>query len=354
MRRLEITALGLLACLVAAPGHAQTVEEFYRTRNIDLYIGFSPGGGFDLYARTVARFMGNHIPGKPRIVPKQMVGAGSRTATGYVYNVAPKDGSVLATADQSLPTQQAIGDPTVKFDAGKLIWIGNPNADNNTLAVWSTTGVKTIEDAKRKEIAVGATGANTSAQYPQAMNTILGTKFKIITGYPGAPEINLAMERGELGGRGSNAWASWKMEKPDWLREHKINILVQIGLTKAPDLPDVPLMMDLATNAEDHAALKLLSAATAIGRPLFTTPGVPADRVAALRKAFDDTMTDPEFLADTQKTELPLNPISGAALQKIVEDILATPKPIGDRLMAAIEGRDVVELKGGVSEKPAP
>ena len=348
MKRVLAFASVAVASLLALPSvtRADPVADFYRNRTIDLYIGFSPGGGFDVYARTVGRFMGNHIPGKPRIVPKQMVGAGSRTATGYVYNVAPKDGSVLATADQSLPTQQAIGDPTVKFDSGKLIWIGNPNADNNTLAVWHTTGVTSIEQAKHKEIAVGATGANTSAQYPQAMNTILGTKFKIITGYPGAPEINLAMERGELGGRGSNAWASWKIEKPDWLREHKINILVQIGLQKAPDLPDVPLMMDLATKAEDRAALKLLSAATAIGRPLFTTPGVPAERVAALRKAFDETMQDPDFLAAAKEAGLPLNPVSGVALQRIVADILATPKPIGDRLMAAIEGRDVIELPG--------
>ena len=183
---------------------------------------------------------------------------------------------------------------------------------------------------------MGATGGSTSSQYPRAMNALIGTKFKIILGYPGGNDINLAMERGEVEGRGSNAWASWKSTKGDWLKEKKINIIVQIGLTKAPDLPNVPLMVDLAKNADDKAVLKLLSAPTTIGRPLFTSPGVPEERVKALRAAFDATMKDPEFLAAAQKQKMDINPVSGEELQKIVTDIVATPRAIADRLQSII------------------
>ena len=252
-----------------------------------MVIGYSPGGTYDLYARLVARFLGNYIPGKPTIVPRNMPGAGSRAAAKWVYSVAPKDGTVLATADQSLSVEQAMGDKQLDLDTTKLIYIGNPNADNNTTATWYTSGIKTIEDAKKKQVVMGATGGSTRSQYPKAMNALIGTKFKIVIGYPGGNDINLAMEKGEVDGRGSNAWGAWKSTRPDWLRDKKINILVQIGLTKAPDLPDVPLLIDLAANDEDRAILKLLSASSTIGRPVFTSPGVPAERVKALRDAFD-------------------------------------------------------------------
>ena len=339
------TALLATAAIVLVPlsAKADAVADFYKGKQISVYIGFSAGGGYDAYARLVSKHMGNHIPGEPVMVPKNMAGAGSRKATAYIYNVAPKDGTSFATADQSQALQQAMEDPSIKFDVRKLTWIGNPNKDVNTLAVWHTSGIKTLDDAKKREVVVGATGSNTSAQYPQAMNYFLGTKFKIINGYPGGNDINLAMERGEVMGRGSNAWASWKGTRPDWLRDHKIVILVQIGLQKADDLPNVPLMMDLGKTPEDRAALKLLSAATEVGRPLFSTPDVPKDRVAALRKAFDDTMKDPKFLADAKQAKLDLDPVSGARLQEVVAEMLATPKPVVTRLAAALDERDVVK-----------
>ena len=342
--RTALVAVGLcIAGLVAGPARAaDPVADFYKGKSIELLIGFTAGGGYDLYARITARHMEKHIPGNPHIVPKQMTGAGSRTAAAYLYNVAPKDGTAMATADQSLAIQQALGDPTIQVDNNKFNWIGNPNADNNTLAVWHTTGIKSIDEVKTREVVVGATGPNTSAQYPQVLNTMLGTKFKIITGYPGGADVNLAMERGEVAGRGSNAWASWKSTQAEWLRDKKITLLVQIGLKKAPDLPDVPLLMDLATNPDDRMALMLLSAGTTIGRPLFTTPDVPAERVAALRKAFDATMKDPAFIAEAGKAQLDLNPVSGEELQRIVADVVATPKAIAERLLAALEGRDVI------------
>jgi tripartite-type tricarboxylate transporter receptor subunit TctC len=338
--------LGAAACaalLLAAGGASaqQSVADFYKGKSIDLYIGFTQGGGYDLYARLVARHMTKHIAGNPNIVPRQMVGAGSRKATAYMVEVAPRDGTALATAEQSLPLQQALGEVEAPIDATKLGWIGNPSEDNNILIMWHATGVKTVEQTTAKQYVIGATGPNTSAQYPQVLNTLIGTKFKIITGYPGGADINLAMERGEVDGRGSNAWASQKATHPEWLRDGKINILVQTGLTKAPDLPHVPLLMDLATNPDDRAALKLLSAPTAVGRPLFTTPGVPTERITALRRAFDATMKDPDFQADAKKASLDLNPMSGETLQKVVEDVVATPKPIVERLRKALELRDI-------------
>jgi tripartite-type tricarboxylate transporter receptor subunit TctC len=327
----------LLLAFFPGTGAAQPVEDFYRGKKIDLIIGYSSGGTYDLYARLVARHLGRHIPGQPLIVPRNMPGAGSRTAATWVANIAPRDGAVLATADQSLALQQAAGDARIQFDTTKFIYIGNPNVENNTTATWHASGVRTIEDAKRREVTMGATGGSTSSQYPKAMNALLGTRFKIILGYPGGNDINLAMERGEVDGRGSNSWASWKATRPNWLAENKINILVQIGLKKAPDLPGVPLLMELGENPEDRGLLRLLSASTQIGRPIFTTPGAPTERVAALRAAFDAMMRDPAFLEDARQGHFELDAISGDAMQRLVAEIAATPKEQGERLRKIIE-----------------
>lgn len=332
---LSAALLGLAG--LATPAAAQqSVEDFYKGKTIDLYIGFTVGGGYDLYARLVGRYIGEHLPGKPKVVPKNMTGAGSRIAAGYVFSVAPKDGTALGTADQSIPLEQATGESGINFDSAKFNWIGNPIVDNNVVVTWQTSPVKTIEDARRIEVAVGATGFNTSSQYPQVLNTMVGTKFKIILGYPGGNEINLAMENGEVAGRGSNSWASWKASRPDWVRDRKLNILVQIGLAKNPELASVPLLIDLAQNDEDRAAMRLVSAPPVVGRPIFTSPGVPPERVAALRKAFDETMKDPAFIADAQKLNLDLNPIGGEELQRVVADIIATPPAATKRLAAVL------------------
>lgn len=325
--------LALLASgLALGPASAQSVEEFYKGRKIDVVIGFTVGGGYDAYARLLARHMGEHIPGKPAIIPRNMTGAGSRIAAAFVHGVAPKDGTAMGIADQSIPLEQALGDAGVKFDSREFNWIGNPNADNNVLSTWHTSPVKTLEDAKKIEVTMGATGYNTSSQYPTVLNATAGTKFKVILGYPGGNEINLAMERGEVGGRGSNAWASFKSTRPDWIKENKINILVQIGLRKAPDLPNVPLLMETATNDVDRAALRLLSAPTTIGRPFFAPPNVPADRVKALRAAFDAMIKDKAFLDEAQKLNLDIDPVSGEELQKIVAEIIDAPAPVKKRL----------------------
>jgi tripartite-type tricarboxylate transporter receptor subunit TctC len=285
----------------------------------------------------VARYLGNYIPGKPLIVPRNMPGAGSRAAANWVYNIAPKDGTVLATADQSLSLQQAIGDKRINFDTTKFIYIGNPNIENNTTAAWAASGIKTIDDAKKREVTAGATGGSTSSQYPKAMNALLGTKFKIVLGYPGGNDVNLALERGEVEVRGSNSWTSWKATRPDWVAEHKINILVQIGLAKAKDLPDVPLLMDLAANDQDRQLLRVLSSSTHIGRPIFTAPGVPAERVEALRKAFDAMVRDPAFIEQAQRERFDIDPSTGASMQQVVNEMMAIPKAQGERLRQIIE-----------------
>ena len=352
IRMMRATAIACALALSAAGGPAlaqqspsTSVGDFYKGKTIDLYIGLSAGGGYDLYARTTAKHMEKHIPGNPSIVPKQMLGAGGQKAAAFVYEVAPKDGTAIAAGPQEIALDQALGTLPIKFDATKVHWIGNPSIDNNVVVLWHTSGVKTIEDAKKKEFVIAATAPNgASAQYPQVLNTLVGTKFKIIAGYPGGRDMDLAMERGEVHGRGSNAWASYKATQPDWLKDGKINLIAQIGLTKEAELPNVPLLMDLGATAEDRAALKLLSTVTAVGRPLFTSPGTPPDRVAALRRAFDLTVKDPAYIADLQKINLALNPMSGAELQKVVEDTVNTPKPIVERLIKAIEGRDVKEL----------
>jgi tripartite-type tricarboxylate transporter receptor subunit TctC len=336
-KRVIVTILTLFTAWPGAALCQPSVEDFYRGKKIDLIIGYSSGGTYDLYARLVARHLGQHIPGKPQIIPRNMPGAGSRTAATWVHNIAPRDGTVLATADQSLSLQQAAGGERLKFDTTKFIYIGNPAVENNTTATWHTSKVRTIDDAKRFEAAMGATGGSTSSQYPRAMNALIGTKFKIVLGYPGGNDINLAMERGEVDGRGSNSWASWKATRPHWIAEKKINILVQIGLRKAADLPDVPLLMELGENAEDRALLRLLSASTAIGRPIFTTPDVPAERVVALRAAFDAMVRDPVFLADAKQGHFEIEPTSGEAMQRLVAEVVGMPRAQGERLKRIIE-----------------
>mgnify|MGYP006284788787 CR=1 FL=1 len=311
-------------------------ENFYQGKPIDVVIGYSAGATYDIYARIVARHISKHVPGNPRLVPRNLAGAGSRTALNYVYQIGPQDGTVIGTADQSLAVEQAMGDKKLVIDVNRLFWIGNPVVSNNTTVAWHTSGVRTIADVQAREVSVGATGASTSSQYPMAMNSLLGTKFKVILGYPGANDINLAMERGEVAAKGSDSWAAWKATRPEWLKEKKINILVQIGLTASPEMPGVPLLMDLGKTPEDREVLKLLSSSVGVGRPLFVGPQVPTDRVAALRDAFDKTMADPEFIADARDLKLDISPVSGRDVQKLVSDIVSTPENVASRLKGII------------------
>ncbi|MFN3892715.1 MAG: Bug family tripartite tricarboxylate transporter substrate binding protein [Beijerinckiaceae bacterium] len=336
MARRTILAGAMFVCAIA-PSYAQSPDEFYRGRKMDMVIGYSPGGNYDLYARLIARQLGEYIPGNPSIVPRNMPGGGSRTAAAWLYSLAPKDGTALATFDQALPIAQALRDPSLRFDVREFNFIGNPARENNTVTAWHTSGVKTIKDAMTQEVTVGSTGASTSSQYAMAMNALIGTRFKLVTGYPGGNDINLAMERGEVAVRGSNSWASWKSTRADWVRDGKINILVQIGLRRAPDLPNAPLMIELAKNDEDRAVFRLISAPTALGRPIATGPGVPADRVKALRDAFDRMIADPKFLAIAEKERFEIDYVPGVEMQQIVAEIVDAPEAVRQKLKQIVD-----------------
>jgi len=335
-----IGAVAAAATLCGAnAASAQSADPFYRGKTVSMYVGFAPGGSYDLYARLLTKFMVNHIPGNPAMVPHNMPGGGSRAVAGYVYNVAPKDGTVLATIDQSLPLQQAMGEK-LNFDAARFAWIGNMAAGTNVLTTWHTSGVTTIEDAKSKEVPLGATGSG-SSQQPKMMNLLLGTKFKIVLGYAGGSEINLALERGEVAAR-TNTWASTKATSSQWLRDGKMHVIAQIGLMKAADLPDVPLLMDLAANEDDRTMLKLLSAPATIGRPFVSTPGLTADRIKILRAAFDATVRDPALLAESERSRLDVTPMSGADLERIIGEVMSAPPALAGRL---------AEMLGGIGEQ---
>ncbi len=332
------TALTLTA--PAAPAAAQTVADFYRGKTITMTVGTSPGGDYDRRMRMVGRHIGKHIPGNPNVVAANMPGAGQMLVANWLANVAPRDGTQIVALSQNLAVYQATGARGVKFDVRKFHWIGNTTDTPNVINSWYTTGIKTIQDVMQRELVVGATGtASGSFLYPHALNRLVGTKFKIVTGYPGGNDVNLAMERGEVGGRGSNSWASWKSTRPKWLAEKKIIILVQIALKRNPELADIPTMQDLAKNDADRKLLQFISADTAISRPFVTNADVPRDRVEALRHAFDATMKDPEFLAEAKQSKTDISAMTGEEAQKIAEETIDAPADVRKRAAALIEGK---------------
>lgn len=336
---LLFSTLALLA-FPAAAVKAQSVADFYRGKSITMAVGTSPGGDYDLRMRMVARYIGRHIPGTPTIVPTNMPGAGQMLVANWLAGVAPKDGTVIVALSQNLPVSQATGASGVKYDVRQFNWIGNTTDSPNVINSWYTTGIRTIQDVMQRELVVGATGiASGSYLYPHALNTLVGTKFKIVTGYPGGNDINLAMERGEVGGRGSNSWASWKSTRPQWLAEKKIYILVQVGVRRNPELPDIPTLQELAHNDLDAQVLTFISADTAISRPFVTNAGVPRERVEALRRAFDATMKDPDFLAEAAKTKTDISPMTGEEAQRIAAATIDAPPEVRARASTLMEGK---------------
>lgn len=316
------TLAALLGVLAAQPAAAQSVANFYKGKTITLYVGFSAGGGYDTYSRTVARHWGNHIPGNPNIVVKNRPGAGSLVLTNELYNVLPKDGTVAAVIARGMPMEPLLGNEKAKFDARKFSWIGSANNEVSICVAWHTTPVKSVDDLRTRGMVVGGTGpgADTDA-FPKVMNNIAGTKIKLITGYPGGTDVNLAMERGEVEGRCGYSWSSAKSRNPEWIKQKKIRILVQMSLQKHPELPDVPLVMEFANSDDDRKAMEVIFARQVMGRPFAAPPGVPADRLKALREAFMATMKDPQFLADAAKQNLEVTPVSGEGVDKLLASI---------------------------------
>jgi tripartite-type tricarboxylate transporter receptor subunit TctC len=340
IRRLASAVIGTLLLLLvvgAVPTKATTAADFYRGKQITLIISSEAGGGYDLYARLVAHHMSRFIPGNPVIVAQNMPGGAAAVAAQYMYNIASKDGLTIATLGQNLPLGQLLQPETLRFDMSKFNWIGNVDEANNVTVAWYTSGIKTIKDVFTKQLIIGAQGINsTSEQYPLVMNNVLGTSFRIVTGFSGTQSINLAMEQGEVNGLGSDSWETIVAQKPEWVRDKKIRVLVQIGRRREPDLSNVPLLTDLARNAAQREVLELVSSGTVIGRPILTTPGVPADRVQILRGAFDQTMKDPEFLAAARQAHLQIRPIYGLELQRYVEHIVASSPETVTLLKAAL------------------
>jgi tripartite-type tricarboxylate transporter receptor subunit TctC len=335
-----LLSLALAATLTATSAAADPVADFYRGKTISMVIGVSVGGDYDRRARLIARHMGRHIPGNPTIVATNMPGGGGLLAANWLANVAPRDGTAMLMAAQNLPMVQAIGTGSVKYDARKFFWLGNTTDTPNVINSWHTTGIRTVQDAMQRELVVAATGIGSgSYYYPAALNALVGTKFKIVSGYPGGNEANLAMERGEVGGRGSNSWASWKSTRPQWLADKKIIMLVQIALKRHPELKDVPTMQDLARNEADAKVLTFLSADTAIARAVVTAPEVPAARVAALRQAFAATMKDPEFLAEATKMKMDLSIATGEEAQAVAASVVDTPPDVVARAKAILQAK---------------
>src|SRR5262245_9909489 len=296
MRRLIafVATLPLLSSLAVADDKA--IAEFYAKRTVTIAVGFSAGGNYDLHARLVARHIGKHIPGNPTVVVQNMPGAGSRRLANTLANVGPHDGTMIGVPNQGIPMDQAIGAEGVQYDARKFHWIGASTDEVNVLWAWHKNPVLSVEQARQREMVVGATGPGSPTYfYPRIMNTLLGTKYKVVSGYPGSNELDFAIEREEVGGR-IVGWSSVKITR-DWVETRKAVVLVQMGLRRAPELADVRLLHELATNDKDRLTLEFLSLAAALGRPFFMPPATPPERVAAMRAAFAATMKDPAFLA---------------------------------------------------------
>jgi tripartite-type tricarboxylate transporter receptor subunit TctC len=320
---------------VAGAAAADNVEAFYKGLTMPLIIGYSAGGGYDVYARMLARYFGKHIPGNPTIVPQQMEGAGSLRSANYIFSAAPKNGSVIGTFSRSMGISPLI-DKAV-FDSRKFTWLGSITDDNTVCLTWNTSPIKTWADFTSKPSKFGGEGPGADPDiWAQAYKNVLGAKDQLVSGYPGTNDIVLAMQRGEVDGLCGISWSTIMAAHPDWMPNHLVNILVQAPISKEDEIPGVPHAADLATAPEQHQILKVLMASQGMARPFVAPPDIPADRKAALTAAFDATMTDPDFLADAHKLSLDVRPVTGATIDKILAEVYATPKDVLAKTVKAI------------------
>jgi tripartite-type tricarboxylate transporter receptor subunit TctC len=325
----------LLALIGAGPAAAQSPEEFYKGKSIDFVIGYPPGGSNDTWGRLLGRHIGKHIPGKPNVVPKNMPGAGSFLAANTVFNVSPKDGTVIAIAAPTAPLDERLGTQGVRFKTAEFGWIGRVDSLVNMVFLWKTSPVKSFADALKTQATLSATGVGSTVYvYPNVLNHVLGTKFKLVLGYKGSSEAMLAVERGEVEGH-STSWVALKVAHSNWVADKSVNIIVQFALNRHPEMKDVPTAVELASTDEQRAILSAVVNAAEVGSAFFTTPGMPAERLTALRRAFDATMKDPEFLADVERTRLSVNPIPGEELQKLVASVSGLAPDLLEKVRAA-------------------
>jgi tripartite-type tricarboxylate transporter receptor subunit TctC len=327
-------ALAAAVMLLPAAAPAQPVADFYRGKTVSLILGYPGGGSNGIYARAVARHIGRHIPGNPTVIFKSMPGAGSLVAANHLFHVAPKDGTTLGFISATIPLETLLGVASAKFKAAEFNWIGRIAPGVNMTFVKAASPVKSIQDAYTREVILGASGrSSTVFIYPSVLSNVIGAKFKMVMGYPGSPEAMLAMERGEVEGH-STSMEIVRSLHPTWLSEKKITILVQYALTRHPELKDVPMSWELGRSPEEQQILKLVASATEVGKMVMAPPAIPADRVRALRRAFDATMKDPDFVAELKASRVELGPMAGEALQKLVADLGATPASTVDKVRA--------------------
>jgi tripartite-type tricarboxylate transporter receptor subunit TctC len=332
--RLRIWACLVLLSTCAGNAWAQTPEAFYAGKTINVVVGFEAGGGYDAYARLLARHMSRHAGGA-NIVVQNRPGAGSLVAANYLFNVAPRDGTVFGIVSSGVLFDPLFGNKAAQFEPTEFSWLGSVNREVSTCQVWHTAPIKTFEDARNTSIAVGGTGAGADSHlFPQTLNAVLGTKFKIVSGYPGATSVFLAMERGELHGICGIYWSTLKAQRADWLRQGILRPLVQLALDKHPEYPDVPLVLDFAANPEERAALELVFAPMALARPFLGPPGIPADRLAFLRRAFELTIADAEFKAEAERLKLEVSPLSADEIIALLRRLYQTPASVVERAKA--------------------
>ena len=315
---------------------AAAVEDFYKGRTVSIIIGYSVGGGYDTYARMLARYLGDHIPGRPGVVPQNMPGAGSIKAANYIYGVAPKDGTVIATFGRTIPVAPLLAAAGAIFDATKFTWLGSISKDTSLCITSAKSEVKTWDDFLAKPSTFGGEGAGADPDvFAHLYKNVFGAKAKLVAGYPGTNDVALAMERGEIDGFCGLSWSTLKSRHPDWLNNKSINIIVQAGLKKEPELPDIPFAVDLAKNQEQLSIVKLVLVSQEIARPFAAPPGLPSDRRAALLAAFEQTMKDRAFLSEAKTQGLDVNPVSAKDIDTLLAEVYATPKSITDKAAKA-------------------
>ena len=342
MKRLSSTAglLAMAAFMAGAEARADAVADFFRGRNLTIIVGYSAGGGYDLYARAIGRHIGKHIPGEPKVIVQNMPGAGSITAANYLYSVAPKDGSVFGTFSRGIPMEPLIGTANVRYEAAKFTWIGSASNEVSVCALSPKAPVKTFDEALATPFTLAGEGPGSDPDtYAKLFQNLLGAKLKLVSGYPGGNDMTLAIERGEVDGRCGWSWGSIKATRPEWVTgSQKLSLLVQLGIERSPELPDVPTAYEKAADGRQKDVVKLIVSRQIVARPFAAPPGIPEDRKEALRKAFSATMEDPEFLKEAKTMALEINPVSGAEIDKLIAELYSTPKEVIEQARAVMTG----------------
>lgn len=338
-RALTIVALSCVFSLVQAKAYAaSSVAEFYGGKQMTIIVSAGSSGAYTQTARIISKYFTTYIPGHPSFIVKNMPGAGHVLATNFMYNQAPRDGSVIATVGSAIPLHQTLGGQGVRYDVRKFNWLGTTGISNQMGLAWHTSGVKSISDAKQKELMTGATGAGAgTAIFPTVLNSVIGTRFKLVIGYARNSDIDLALERGEVESHHSFSYSSLLRSHPDWIKEGKVNFLYQVGTDTRSGLPGVPLMTELAENEEQRLILQLMTIPSVLGRLYLAPPEVPEDRVAALRAAFDAAVQDAGFIAESEKQGLDLFPLDGKQVIALVQSLVDTPSEIIDKAKNAMK-----------------